>query len=80
MTGEKEPGSAGIQPETADTEAISKRMANPVVKPASQATESLPQEQNSCYLRAENEDDDGYDPFSDRPAEPEPLFQSDPWR
>lgn len=34
---------------------------------------------SSPYLRAENEDDDGYDPFSDRPAEPEPLFQRDPW-
>nr|WP_315522478.1 hypothetical protein [Olegusella massiliensis] len=80
MIGENEPESAGIQPETADTEAISKRMANSVVKPASQATDPSPQEQNSRYLRAENEDDDGYDPFSDRPAEPEPLFQSDPWR
>ena len=32
------------------------------------------------FLRAENEDDDGYDPYSDRPARPEPLFQEDPWR
>lgn len=32
------------------------------------------------FLRAENEDDDGYDPFSDRPAAPEPAFQEDPWR
>ncbi|MDP9858932.1 hypothetical protein J2S71_000628 [Olsenella profusa DSM 13989] len=31
------------------------------------------------YLRAENEDDDGYDPFSDRPARHEPLFERDPW-
>lgn len=31
------------------------------------------------YLRAENEDDDGYDPYSDRPAAPEPLFERDPW-
>ena len=31
------------------------------------------------YLRAENEDDDGYDPYSDRPATPEPLFERDPW-
>lgn len=34
---------------------------------------------SSPYLRAENEDDDGCNPFSDRPAEPEPLFQRDPW-
>ena len=32
------------------------------------------------FLRAENEDDDGYDPFSDRPAAPEPLFERDPWK
>lgn len=31
------------------------------------------------FLRAENEDDDGYDPYSDRPAPREPLFQEDPW-
>lgn len=33
----------------------------------------------SPYVRAENEDDDGYDPFSDRPATREPLFERDPW-
>lgn len=31
------------------------------------------------FVRAENEDDDGYDPYSDRPAEREPLFLEDPW-
>ena len=31
------------------------------------------------YLRAENEDDDGYDPYSDRPPVAEPLFERDPW-
>lgn len=35
---------------------------------------------DTMYLRAENEDDDGYDPYSDRPADPEPLFERDPWR
>ena len=30
------------------------------------------------YLRAPNEDDDGYDPYSDRRYEP-PLFERDPW-
>ena len=34
---------------------------------------------SSPYLRAENEDDDGYDPFSDRPPERDPLFERDPW-
>ena len=32
-----------------------------------------------AYLRAENEDDDGYDPYSDRRPESEPLFERDPW-
>lgn len=31
------------------------------------------------FLRAENEDDDGYDPYSDRPAPADPLFERDPW-
>jgi len=31
------------------------------------------------FLRAANEDDDGYDPYSDRPYEREPLYERDPW-
>ena len=31
------------------------------------------------FVRAENEDDDGYDPYSDRRPAREPLFQHDPW-
>ena len=31
------------------------------------------------FVRPENEDDDGYDPYSDRRPEPEPLFERDPW-
>lgn len=31
------------------------------------------------FVRAENEDDDGYDPYSDRPPAREPLFEEDPW-
>lgn len=34
---------------------------------------------NSEFYRAEAEDDDGYDPYSDRRPEPEPMFQRDPW-
>lgn len=33
----------------------------------------------SKFLRAENEDDDGYDPYSDRPAPKQALFEEDPW-
>ena len=35
--------------------------------------------QNDPCIRAENEDDDGYDPYSDRQPAPEPLFERDPW-
>jgi hypothetical protein len=35
--------------------------------------------ENDTCLRAEDEDDDGYDPFSDRRPRPEPTFESDPW-
>ena len=38
-----------------------------------------PAESSSEFLRAENEDDDGYDPYSDRHEE-SPLFEPDPWK
>ena len=47
----------------------------PVKKPA--AKQSAPKQ--SEFIRAENEDDDGYDPYSDRRPEVEPLFERDPW-
>lgn len=31
------------------------------------------------FIRAENEDDDGHDPYSDRRPAAEPLFERDPW-
>ena len=34
---------------------------------------------DSEFVRAENEDDDGYDPYSDRRPVSEPLFERDPW-
>lgn len=34
---------------------------------------------DKAYARPENEDDDGYDPWSDRRPEPQPLFERDPW-
>ena len=33
----------------------------------------------SEFLRAEAEDDDGYDPYSDRPVPTDPLFEANPW-
>ncbi|WP_417085167.1 hypothetical protein [Lancefieldella rimae] len=41
------------------------------------AQQSAPKQ--SEFIRAENEDDDGYDPYSDRRPEVEPLFERDPW-
>lgn len=48
-------------------------------KKRSQAADGGKATPDNPYLRAENEDDDGYDPYSDRPATPEPLFERDPW-
>lgn len=33
---------------------------------------------DTAGIRAENEDDDGYDPYSDR-VEAQPIFEKDPW-
>lgn len=38
-----------------------------------------PSPKHDAFRRAETEDDDGYDPYSDRLPTPEPLFQADPW-
>ena len=38
-----------------------------------------PSPKHDAFRRAETEDDDGYDPYSDRPPTLEPLFQADPW-
>lgn len=48
--------------------------------PARRAEAAKPaSRRNDPFIRAENEDDDGYDPYSDRLPEPEPLFERDPW-
>lgn len=47
-------------------------------KPAAPTSASKPRSA-SPFVRAANEDDDGYDPYSDRPARKEPLFERDPW-
>ncbi len=49
-------------------------------KPASAPKPAAPKRPAaSAFIRAANEDDDGYDPYSDRPARKEPLFERDPW-
>lgn len=50
----------------------------PATKPRQEET-TVDASINAEFLRAENEDDDGYDPYSDRRPEPEPLFERDPW-
>ncbi len=37
-------------------------------------------EAHRAFLRPEGEDDDGYDPYSDRPADLDPDDAEDPWR
>ena len=55
-----------------------KKAAAAAVPAAKAATEKIdPADQP--FIRAENEDDDGYDPYSDRQPHPEPLFERDPW-
>lgn len=36
-------------------------------------------EEDPAFFRAANEDDDGYDPYSDR-QEKVPFFEEDPWK
>ena len=50
------------------------RMAADGRKPDDETRDQL----NRAFIRAEREDDDGYDPYSDR-IEYEPLFERDPW-
>lgn len=54
--------------------------ANTPVKATAPAKPAASAKPRNPYLRAANEDDDGYDPYSDRRPEPEPLFERDPWR
>ncbi len=72
---------------TASAPSINKENAADTIKTsnansstASTATTEPKRKQNTNpYLRALHEDDDGYDPYSDRCEEP-PLFEPDPWR
>lgn len=50
----------------------------PADTPKPQLEKPKPAPSRDPYLRAPNEDDDGYDPYSDRRYEP-PLFERDPW-
>lgn len=52
-------------------------VSSPDEKPSLPKPEPTPEERE--FIRAENEDDDGYDPYSDRRPVSEPLFERDPW-
>ena len=47
-------------------------------KPSAKESKTAAPSAFNDYYRAPNEDDDGYDPYSDRRYEP-PLFERDPW-
>ena len=55
------------------------RDAEKAASPRDAEKAAIKDEVNREFLRAENEDDDGYDPYSDRRPVSEPLFQRDPW-
>lgn len=66
-----------------DSERKPHYILRPVITPVSgskSAKEGPQPHAADPFLRPAKEDDDGYDPFSDRPPTPEPPFQEDPWR
>lgn len=52
--------------------------ARVVYKPVTPKSASGASPAPDPFVRAENEDDDGYDPYSDR-REKTPLFEENPW-
>lgn len=70
------------QADAAEPAAPARRPAysiRPTTKSAPGAANSPTHKRTDEFIRPEKEDDDGYDPFSDRPPTPEPLFERDPW-
>ena len=66
-----------------DSQRKPRYILRPVVTPVAgaQPTKSAASKSEASsdpFLRHAQED--GYDPFSDRPPTPEPTFQEDPWR
>ena len=62
----------------ASKQAAGERAVRPAASVAP-ARAAEPSRASDPFVRAENEDDDGYDPYSDRRPDPEPLFERDPW-
>ena len=63
-----------------ETNAPAAETAPAASKPAPKSAPKPAPKPRDPYIRAENEDDDGYDPYSDRRPEREPMFEADPWR
>ena len=59
--------------------AQAKEVSQKTATDASMAPGKRANANTSEFIRAANEDDDGYDPYSDRREEP-PLFEPDPWK
>ncbi|RRF88637.1 MAG: hypothetical protein DUD33_10800 [Coriobacteriaceae bacterium] len=70
--------SAGEKNEATSPKAGARQAGAKAPRTARVKSDAAPRE-NAEFLRAENEDDDGYDPYSDRRPSPEPLFERDPW-
>lgn len=75
MTDGSQLGKKSLKPE--DTPAPAAPGPSGAQRPA--APRPVPAPPRDEFIRAENEDDDGYDPYSDRRPAPEPLFERDPW-
>ena len=58
---------------------MEEKTGDKTAEPRRREPDKLKQTPASPFIRSENEDDDGYDPYSDRPARTEPLFERDPW-
>ncbi len=72
-------GAAGAGAKTAGGPAAASRVGAAGVGATAAGTTGLVPPPSASPRVASDEDDDGYDPYSDRPAPPEPLFQEDPW-
>ena len=64
---------------TATPQVVAAATATPQVTARKDADSKKAQVVDPEFARAENEDDDGYDPYSDRRPVSEPLFERDPW-
>ncbi|MDD7363990.1 MAG: hypothetical protein SOZ36_07170 [Atopobiaceae bacterium] len=72
-------GAGASEPGAGPGEADSRVARSSVGKPGVTGAGTDRPSPYASFIRAENEDDDGYDPYSDRPARAEPLFERDPW-